>query len=165
MSPLRTWGPPAAAFLILSSVGCGLGPPKPGVKMSKDIDALSKIINLPDPPEEVWWEQKSMGAGGGFGPTDWQLVAVLRYRPEVLDAIIADAPVSGENPTPTFTRDLIPDGSPPEFRASLHPDGRDAFHLDSEAHEPGSFARSPLLNGYFIRAGTTDFLFLHLYTM
>ena len=53
------------------------GPGEPAV--SHDAPLLGKLLRLPAPPLEVAFEERPLGTPGGLGPTDYQLVAVLRF--------------------------------------------------------------------------------------
>jgi hypothetical protein len=52
---------------------------------SSDITALAKRVKLTDLPQEAVFQVSPMGSGDGmFGPTDYSLIAALRYEPATL---------------------------------------------------------------------------------
>jgi hypothetical protein len=70
------------------------------------VDALSGLVNLPIPPSEVWFEQVPRGTPGGIGPTDYVLVAVMKF-----DATSTERLVKGASARP---------GSPPRISSNAN---------------------------------------------
>jgi hypothetical protein len=50
----------------------------------RSVETLGKMINLPLQPTEAWYEEVPEGTPGGLGPTDYVLVAVMRFEPHKL---------------------------------------------------------------------------------
>lgn len=130
-------------------------------KMSKDLAGLSRLINLPETPEDVWWETATVG---GAGSNDWVLVAVLRFRPGIVDTITKGSTSPGSDASPTLSKSMTFDWYPPELRAMLVTEDGETYRVQGKALSPDAFARSPLLNGYAMKIGGTEQLFLYLYT-
>lgn len=130
--------------------------------MERDLQKLAKLITLPRPPQDVWWQTVQAGEPG-FGSTDWSLVAVLQFDPEDLRAILTESPLLPEGDVPTLNRALLFGGSPEVFQSRLVEVGPGLFRLPSPARGPDLFVRSPLLDGYLVPV-TEDTVFLLLST-
>jgi hypothetical protein len=69
------------------------------VSVDRRIELLGKIVTLPATPVEVWFEQVPIGTLGGFGPTDYTLIAVLRFaRDDTATIMRAAEPRPGAPP-------------------------------------------------------------------
>jgi hypothetical protein len=66
------------------------GPDAPSV--SHDVQLLGKLLKLPAVPLEASFEEVPLGTPGGFGPTDYQLVAVLRFDAAAVARLTATSP-------------------------------------------------------------------------
>jgi hypothetical protein len=147
---------------MLDSCACRAQPgPEWERKMSKDLAGLSRLINLPQTPEEVWWETVTLG---GTESNDWVLVAVLRFRPGILDTITKGGTSPESETGPTLLKSMTFDWYPRELRAMLVPENGETYRVQGKVLTAEAFARSPLLNGYAVKIGGTEQLFLYLYT-
>jgi len=80
----------------LSGVACEKGTSatkgeKTGEIPDRRIERLRKLIALPATPAEVGFEVVPRGTPGGLGPTDYFLVAVLRFEHGELPRLAARA--------------------------------------------------------------------------
>lgn len=66
------------------------GPDAPSA--SHDVQLLGKLLKLPAVPVEASFEEVPLGTPGGFGPTDYQLVAVLRFDAAAVARLTATSP-------------------------------------------------------------------------
>jgi len=66
--------------------------------VSHDIHLLGKLLSLPAPPLDVAFEEVPLGTPGGLGPTDYELVAVLRFDPSTLAKLSQAAETAGSGP-------------------------------------------------------------------
>jgi hypothetical protein len=136
------------------------------VEVSTDVEALSKIITLPARPVSVIWRRQIRGSAsdsGLPGPTDWYLEALLTFEPEDADHLTKEAKKSEK------VRDIDSvegvDWLPVEARQNFEPGpNRSKYKVKGDAYPAGAFAKTPLLNGYFIRLGESPQFFLKLYT-
>jgi len=74
--------------------------------VSHDVQLLGKLLKLPAPPVEASFEEVPVGTPGGFGPTDYQLVAVLRFDAAALARLTAASP--GGDPVTVPARPWFP---------------------------------------------------------
>lgn len=129
-----------------------------------DIAELTKYVQLPAPPQNVYWQtyQKSTG-DSDLGPTDWELIAVLVYDTTVLQQLEGQM-TEQTHPTelfvsPAFLRDWFPESVKSRFvQDGAYPE---YLKLDGMRYEPVLFAQAPLTNGYVFIADNLLFLFLY----
>jgi hypothetical protein len=55
--------------------------------VSHDAHVLGLLLQLPAPPLEVTFEEVPVGTPGGFGPTDYRLVAVIRFDAGIVEKL------------------------------------------------------------------------------
>ncbi|AUX49082.1 uncharacterized protein SOCE26_106270 [Sorangium cellulosum] len=126
---------------------------------------LSKLIRLPCAPTRVLYTTAVRGVVG-FGPTDWDLAALLTFEARDLETIVREA---ARRPRPRAELIIPPerlDWFPSDARDLLVENARDGgFSLKGEMYDAGDFFKPPLTHGYMLRAGTTPHLYLYLYTM
>lgn len=135
----------AAFFLFLACTAPAPSAPKPP---STDLATLEKLIPLPKGVKNVLWKSKTLSEPG-LGPTDWTLDALIDFESGALAKILPAIPtLGGASDLTTFT---FPDWVPRTSDKVLF---RDA----------ALFIRSPLLQGFAVRIGEGDRLFIHLYT-
>jgi hypothetical protein len=80
-------------FIFASGAACrATRPAPPAAAVSRDLDALTRTLKLPCRPLEVWWDERPLGERGGLGPTDYRLVAVLRFERAPLQQLIERLP-------------------------------------------------------------------------
>ncbi len=129
--------------------------------ISKDIDELAKNINLPVRPAEAVWKKKTLGNPESTipGPSDYLLVAVLKYDEAEIEKIIEqtkEKPVKGV----VQTEDWFP-----EDLKNLAQDFENEKLLSGEKYDTKSFARSPYLNGTILRVNGSNYFVLTLFSM
>ncbi|SEU09789.1 hypothetical protein [Stigmatella erecta] len=121
-------------------------------KTGTDLDSLEQMVNLPQRPAAVQWRKALRGRGGGLGPTDWQLIAVLEYP-----AAEAQALVSTLKPTGLAAPGLDDGGWLPEAtRQSLK---------SAQAYDASAFYRPPLQEGTVLHVPGSSTFVLSLFTM
>ncbi|MEI2688711.1 MAG: hypothetical protein V9H69_02975 [Anaerolineae bacterium] len=132
-----------------------------------DVAGLSKIIALPEQPEQVWWQFAPIGSGGrlAVGPTDYELVAVLQYDLDALQAL-QDRLEPQTSPAelfvaPDFVRDWFPDPLREAFVAD--PAFPDTPRLTATRYQPDLFVKGGLLHGFVVVVD--DYVLVYLYTM
>ncbi len=131
---------------------------------SSDRAALAERITLPYPPESVSWEVIRPGSEEGSrlpGSVDYQLVAVLRYDPDVARQLRAASVI--RQSAVVVDEDFFLPWYPEQVREYFVEDAPTGYwRLTMPAYEVAVFARSPWLNGwvFFLETGLV-FLFFH----
>ena len=129
--------------------------------MQQDLAVLSRFIRLPQGVEDAKWETITLGEAGGIGPNDWVLVAVLRFKPEALQAVLSASSPKRKGETPSLDQSLLFDWYPNTVRSELTAIDGKSFRFEKTSYQPDQFAQSPLLNGYFVPVSKEEiFLFL-----
>jgi hypothetical protein len=128
---------------------------------NQDLAALANLIQLPEPPLVALFEQFQHGGDESFGPSDTQLVAVLRFSPDALGRILAQSQtrvgsrVSAEAVRPWFPDDL-------KSALDARADSSGALVIKGRKYDAKPFARAPFLNGYFVALDELPYLVLVL---
>ncbi len=157
-----------ACLLVLAGCGPASGQrtaPTTAAPIPTDVPGLSRFINLPVQPVQVQWQVNEKGSGDrmAIGPTDIELVAVLRLDPQGLQALRSQL-TEQTGPAELF---VAPDFVQPWFPASIQrrfvadPAHPDLLRLAGVRYEPAPFARDGLSNGYVLLAEDTVFIYLH----
>ena len=158
-----------ALACLLALAGCGpasgqRAAPTTAAPIPTDVPGLSRFINLPVQPVQVQWRVNEKGSGGAaIGPTDIELVAVLRLDPQGLQALRGQL-TEQTSPAELF---VAPDFVQPWFPAPIQrrfvadPAHPDLLRLAGVRYEPAPFARDGLSNGYVVLAEDTVFIYLH----
>jgi hypothetical protein len=133
-------------------------------EVGRDLDRLGKRIQLPVKPSEVWFEERPVGRPGGMGPTDYQLIAVLRFDPGTLKTLEGSAKENTGEPAVVgheFDRPWLP----PAVKAALQPRDEDSRGVrDGREFDGAPFFRSPFTTGFFVIVGATGYVLLSLQT-
>ena len=157
-----------ACLLVLAGCGPAFGqrtaPTTAPAPIPTDVPGLSRFINLPVQPVQVQWRVNEKGSGGAaIGPTDIELVAVLRLDPQGLQALrgqLAEQTSPAELfVAPDFVQPWFP--APIQRRFVADPAHPDLLRLAGVRYEPAPFARDGLSNGYVLLAEDTVFIYLH----
>jgi hypothetical protein len=90
-------------LLVASASGCKTrtgvpAPAEPAVSVSHDARVVGRLLSLPAAPVEVAFEETPRGIPSRLGPTDYLLVAVLRFEPGVVSGFATQA--AAETSTP-----------------------------------------------------------------
>ncbi len=122
------------------------------VTVSTDIEALGRLIRLPARPQEAWWQTQALGEAGGLGPSDWLLVAVLRFAPDAARPLLAGA-----------AQTQLPPGDFPDW-ALARVLGGGPGESEARACAIDPFAKPPLLDGACFHLAGADLFLLRLHT-
>ena len=156
------------ALLTLAALGgCGREtPPSSQHSMtSTDLNALGQLIHLPVPPRAATFEKVTLGRGGAFGPTDWELIAVLEYEPETLKQLALQPVQQEPEAALTFSADEMRPWFPAEVKAAFDaPEAHGASHCRGEGFDAAPFAKSPLLQGVIAVPQGTHHVVLRMQT-
>jgi hypothetical protein len=112
------------------------------------IDKLGQLVTLPMPPAEVWFEQVARGTQGGLGPSDYLLIAVMRFRPNEIEHLKKNAQRRPGDP-PRITSAANRPWFPEPVKAAIHPFDDHSVSVRGEKFDAATFAKSPFLSGTF----------------
>lgn len=141
--------------------------------VSRDVNRLSQHIRLPFRPISAVWQIEAQGTTGQGaansgrtvpGPTDWNLTAVLTFRPQDLQKIVARA---SRRPAPSSRGIVKPrNWLPAGVRKYVVKDPQTgAYRLQGRVLDAGDFMKLSLANGFMVRVANTSHIYLYLYTM
>jgi hypothetical protein len=130
-----------------------------------DLEVLQRLMVLPEKPVEASFEQVPRGTGGALGPSDYLLVAVLRFVPDAMKALLGQAQertVGSSRISARAARNWFP----AEVKAAMgEPEGQSgAISVKGRKFDATLFARAPLLQGYFIQVTDTPFVIVVMQT-
>lgn len=131
--------------------------------VDRRVEKLRDLITLPATPAEVWFEQVPRGAPGGLGPTDYLLVAVMRFDHAQLASVTAAAhrrPGAPPQISATANRPWFPDA----VRAATRPHDDHSVTVRGDKFDAAPFAKSPFLSGYFVAVEGGEYVVLALET-
>lgn len=161
---------PLALVCLLVLAGCGLASGQrtaltTAAPIPTDVPGLNRFINLPVQPVQVQWQMNEKGSGDrmAIGPTDIELIAVLRLDPQGLQALRSRL-AEQTSPAELFVaRDFVQPWflAPIQRRFVADPAYPDLLRLAGVRYEPAPFARDGLSNGYVVLAEDTVFIYLH----
>lgn len=129
--------------------------------INSDIDELAKNINLPVRPIEAVWTKKTLGNPESRvpGPTDYLLVAVLKYDDAGIETLKAKIVQSD-----TVKGVAEIQGWFPADLKNLARDFDNEKLLSGEKYDAKSFARPPYLNGTLLRVNGSNYFVLTLFS-
>lgn len=137
-----------------------------GKKMSKDLAILSKIISIPVPPEEAWWQEVEMGSPGRLeiGPKDRAFVAVLKLKKNDMESIIKRSNIASDD-TVRLDKSMVFSWYPDELKKLMKPLPDGSSCIKGAIFEPTLFiTNSSYTRGYMLKI-SEDKIFLSLGTM
>ncbi len=137
---------------------------EPYTMPSTDLAELGRLIHLPVPPRAVTFEKATLGHGGAFGPTDWELIAVLDYDPAAIKQLDLRPPEQEPERALTFYGREVRPWFPPEVKATFQPAEGGDSRCQGEGFDAAPFARSPLLQGVIAVPQGTHYLVLRMQT-
>jgi hypothetical protein len=130
---------------------------------SRSIPDFKKVVSLPAEPSEVWFEQVPRGTPGGLGPTDYFLVAVMRFSPSSLSALLKNATRTGDQSPgilPAVNRAWFP--SP--VKAAVRPVDAQNVSVRGEEYDGAPFSSGAFSSGSFIVIDSSEYVLLILTT-
>lgn len=122
------------------------------------VEQLRNRITLPAKPVEVWFEQVPIGAPGGIGPTDYRLIAVLRFaRDDVARIIRAAQPREG---SPRILNSFRRSWLPEPVQSAIQPNDERSVAIPGQKFDAAQFTKSPFLSGTFIAVEGGEYIVL-----
>lgn len=134
------------------------------VAVDRRIEKLRDLITLSITPEEVWFETVPLGIPGGLGPTDYQLIAIMRFERADLTRITTAAhrsPGSLPRISTTENRPWFPE----PVKAAIRPYDDHRVTVRGDKFDAAPFAKSPFLSGIFVAVEGGEYVILVLQTM
>ncbi|EHP85968.1 hypothetical protein GeomeDRAFT_2219 [Geobacter metallireducens RCH3] len=122
--------------------------------MRTDVAGLSKLIALPFPPKAAWWRIVEREGSGAMGPADWELMAVVQFSSQDVEAIISKSENQRSDPPENMAA-----GSP-----AMSEILRDHGPVGERLYGADPFVKSPLLEGFFARVKGANKLLIYLST-
>lgn len=107
--------------------------------VQRDPSVLDKIVHLPFAPQEVWFASVPRGKGGGLGPDDLTLIAVMRFDRPTLDRFTATSNLREEEPWLPIAD--VADWLPPQVRAALRPIHDQRVQIEGRCFDGRQFLR------------------------
>ena len=135
----------------------------PAPSVSHDQAALRSRLNLPAAPLEVSFEQLPKGVPGGLGPTDYVLVALLRFDKATLGRLAETSqPRPGSPPRISLLADRP--WFPAPVKAAI--EGRDekGVSIRGRKFDATPLLKSPYATGYFVIVEGSDYVILSAQT-
>lgn len=132
-------------------------------EISSDVQALAKNIKLAMLPTEAKWQAKTLGNAQSSvpGPTDYQLIAVLKYTD-------ADAQNLIKELEKTLSENKIGNVEVEEwFPEAVKKTAQkidDQTLIEGDAYAPDLFLQAPYSGGKLIRVGETNYFVLKVFT-
>lgn len=123
---------------LVSFSACGHAQSPEGLKMSRDLNQLSKMINLQHRPDEVWWQTVELNNSGSGEQNDWGLVAVLRFDPKVFSQVTQALRISESETTATLPQSMLFDWYPSELRKMLISEDGRTYKVEGKGVRPGT---------------------------
>ena len=130
---------------------------------SRSVPDFRKIVKLPADPSEVWFEQIPRGKPGGLGPTDYFLVAVMRFSPSTLSTLLKNATRTGD-PSPGILPAVNRAWFPPPVKAAVRSVGAQSVEVRGEEYDGAPFASGAFSSGSFIVIDGNEYVLLVLTT-
>ncbi len=135
----------------------------PARSVSHEQEAIRSRLNLPTAPLEVSFEELPRGVPGGLGPTDYVLVALLRFdEPTLARLAETSQPRPGSPPRISLLADRP--WFPPPVKAAI--EGRDGsgVSIHGRKFDAAPLLKSPYSTGYFVIVEGTDYMILSAQT-
>jgi hypothetical protein len=133
------------------------------IAVERSIEKLRGIITLPAAPSEVWFEQVPRGSPGGLGPTDYLLIAVVRFEAADVARITASAQRRPGSP-PRLSTAVRRPWLPEPVKAAIHPYDDQSVTVRGDKFDATPFAKSPFLSGNFVAVEGGEYILLVLQT-
>jgi hypothetical protein len=138
-------------LLVLGLSACGTdATPTPTAEVVQtDIPTLVAGMNLPADPIAVQWVENAMGTPSSApGPTDYELVAVMEFTPDVIEQFKAGPPNNQFfYVSETFLRDWFPESVREGF---IYDESLEQFRLDAPSYPATPFEKNAYQGRFFI---------------
>ena len=129
---------------------------------SSDLERFSKVVNLVERPIEVTYQIMPVGTPGGFGPTDYRLIAAVKYDSASLGRLKERARrLSPEVRSCALSE--RPDWFPAPLQAAMKRCSLD-WCIDGERYSGDDFRKAGYVSGSFIVPEGQEFIILQLGT-
>ena len=130
-----------------------------------DVELLRKFIQLPKEPLTVKWQtEDAVPLKSQFlapGPTDWNLVAILEFKPNDLAELTASTDVIDNKEAAVLLENFMRDWVEQALGAGSKKVNKH-YSFDGTVRNADIFAREPLLHGYWVQLqDNTILLLLH----
>jgi hypothetical protein len=133
------------------------------VPPSTDIAALAKRVNLAELPEEALFKITPMGKGDGmFGPTDYSLIAALRYEPTTLARIKMEMSRQNSDARPAWLPER-PDWFPRSLLSKIKRCPNN-WCVEGQEYSGRPFLKSGFVTGTLVVPDDSEFVILILRT-
>ena len=129
-------------------------------RVSTDIDKLAQYVSLPARPASATWETLAMSDPQLPGPTDWYLMALLRYSKADLDSIARGAQPSNESAV--LTTSEIRAWFPASLKSAFTPTGGGRLRFGGQSYRANVFYKGSLHDGYFVVEPSEKAILLYL---
>jgi len=140
-------------------IGCGV---KEESKLSTDVNALAKNLNLETKPIATQWKFTQIG-DDLLGPADYTIIAVLKYNhAEWLSLYNKHKELEPIN-TNYISKDILEDRFPASVKACFKDEGAN-LSLIRNTYEVDAFARGAFIHGFCFFTDK-DEVFVYTYTM
>ena len=131
--------------------------------VSQNLPTLRKLVRLPAEPQEVWFEQIPRGKPGGFGPTDYFLVAVMRFDRKSLIGLLKSSAPTGDK-SPGILSSVNRSWFPGPVKAAIRPSDDQTVSVRGQEFDAAPFASGAFSSGSFIAVDGGEYLLLVLAT-
>lgn len=127
------------------------------------LETLRKVVTLPLQPAEAWFEELAEGTPGGLGPTDYVLVAVMRFDRDALGRFCKEAP--GKRPgEPRLLSLANRPWFPPPVKAATHVIDPTTVAVHGQQFDAAPFAKGAYSAGSFVVVEGGEYVILVLGT-
>jgi len=150
----------AACILCLLGMACSPDSQMERTTVNTDLKQLDRLMTLTVAPQAAQWEVIESG-GGGLGPSDWGLVALLRFTPDQRRALLGTA--AAQSRDPLFPANFMRSWFPPEL-SGLWKVSEGGWQLTAQPLAADAFQHPPLSQGFMLPVGDEGDLFVYLYT-
>lgn len=137
---------------------------KPAVSADRQIENLRKRITFPATPVDVWFEELPRGKQGGIGPTDFVLIAAMRFARDDLDRVIGGAQPRPGSP-PRLSKLALQPWLPEPVRSALQSYDDSSVTVRGTKFDASAFAKAPFSSGTFVAIEGGEYIILVLETM
>jgi hypothetical protein len=135
----------------------------PTKSVSHDDKLLGAQLELPGAPLEVSFEQLPRGTPGGLGPTDYVLVALIRFDKDVLARLAATAQPRPGNP-PRISSLANRPWFPSVLKAAIERYDEGSVTVRGRKFDASTLLKSPYTTGYFVIVEGTNYVILSAQT-